>query len=207
MAAVGVPCVTIFQKARDKIKSDINNVIQCLNNKQVEMFAEISRLEKEFQDKQQQKYKDLNKLSSVKARTEEELGENSLREVQQRVVRELQIGIDKLTLHIENTREPDFKIEIKWGMCMSTLFTQINESHINVTQLIPPAHDIQPILPNMKGSRKWKQRVAKETTGLRFQFNERAPIGWKDRSWNEYSCENETSESVSISRDDVDYWD
>ena len=136
MAATGgVPCITIFQEARNIIESHINSITQSLHNKQIEMFAEIASLEKEFTDKQQQKYKDLNKLDRMRAKTEEELGDNSLIGVQQRVLQELQIGIEELTVDIDNTREPDYYIEIKWGMCMERFLSQIGVSKIEVLQL------------------------------------------------------------------------
>ena len=156
MAAVGVPCVTIFQEARDKIQSNINNVMQCLNNKKVEMFAEISRLEKEFQDKQQQKYKDLNKLSSIKTRTEEELGENSLREVQQKLICDLQKGIDNITLEIDNTKEPDYKIEVRWGMCLNCFNTNIDNSEIVVIEVAQEDTPVPP--PARPPGENWKRR-------------------------------------------------
>ena len=127
--------VSVFQAARDEIALYIAELTDSLNARKVEMFAEIASLEKEFTDKQQQKYKDLNKLDRMRAKTEEELGDNSLIGVQQRVLQELQIGIEELTVDIDNTREPDYYIEIKWGMCMESLLSQIGVSKIEVLQL------------------------------------------------------------------------
>ena len=156
MAAIGG--VTIFQEARDRIKSDITNIIQCLNNRQVEMFKEIASLEKEFKDKQQQKFTDLNKLNSMKARTEEELGENSLIEVQQKVIRDLQEGIDKLTLQMESTREPDYTIEIIWGTSLlSSIFDSeisIIDSEINIIDISQENTSVPKVTPRGVNSKK-----------------------------------------------------
>ena len=207
MAATGgVPCITIFQEARNRIESHINSITQSLHNKQIEMFAEIASLEKEFTDKQQQKYKDLNKLDRMRAKTEEELGDNSLIGVQQRVLQELQMGIEELTVDIDNTREPDYYIEIKWGMCMESLLTHINESRVDMTQLISPTPHV------LQRKMKWKQKVTIATPNLicnrQPQLNYSEPIDWEDSTWSDYPWENETLESVGIAVDPGDCnWD
>ena len=173
MAAIDVPCTTIFQEARDRINSEMNNIIQCLNKKQVEMFAEIASLEKEFKDKQQQMSTGLNKLNSMKARAEEELGDNTLIEVRQNVLHDLQQGIDKLTLQIESTREPDYQIEIWWN---TNLLSSIFDSKLGVVDmaqentpvpLAPPVPLVTRPLPaggvNPKKRRNRKNRAQSAT--------------------------------------------
>ena len=122
-----VESATVFQAARGRIEEDIGEIMQCLNSKKVEMFTEISRLEKEFSDKQQQQQKELNKLNSLKFHAED-LGENNLLRVQYKLILELQQEIDALTL--VNKQTPDYNINIAWGFSNRDLVESINSSKI-----------------------------------------------------------------------------
>ena len=129
MASVGT--VSIFQEARDRIVKDIDNLIQCLGEKKDSLFREIAGLENEFKSKQEQKLCSLRKLESLKARTEEELGDNILSEIQGRVTRELQNGIDKISLEARSL-SVDYSIQIDWGFRMGVVKDKIKEFRIEI---------------------------------------------------------------------------
>ncbi|KAI6654539.1 hypothetical protein LOD99_935 [Oopsacas minuta] len=133
--------VTIFQQARSTIEQDVNMIIQSLKCKMVEMFAEINRLEQEFVSKQQHLSTNLYTLETLKIKTEDELGDNSLAEVQIKVIDNLQEGINKISLEIRNT--PDFKISFKWRINMEQLLQNIQMSSIEIKKVIIP----DPLLP------------------------------------------------------------
>ncbi|KAI6658097.1 hypothetical protein LOD99_15810 [Oopsacas minuta] len=112
MASIIVPeDVTIFQQARDTIDTDINEIVQYLIDKKVQLFEEITNLEDEYKRKQQQTQKEIQKLDSLLTQTEE-LGENNLLKVQHKLVTELQEEIEKLNLNTK--RELNYNIEVKW---------------------------------------------------------------------------------------------
>ena len=118
--------VSIYQQARDKIETDISGIIQCLNQKKESLFREITVLENEFKSKQQQKLNSLRKLESLKARTEEELGDNLLSEIQGRVTQELQSGIDKIRLEA-NSLTLDYTIQIDWEDILNVVKEMVKE--------------------------------------------------------------------------------
>ena len=120
--------VSIYQQARDKIETDISGIIQCLNQKKESLFREIIILENEFYSKQQQKQNSVKKLESLKARTEEELGDNLLSEIQGRLTLELQTGIDKIRLETNST--VDYTIQIDWGDKLNVVRERIKEFSI-----------------------------------------------------------------------------
>ena len=157
MAALTKPCIDVFQEARDKVAKDIAVTIFHLENKQNEMFAEINKLEKEFKGKQQQQHKELNKLNSMIARTEEELADNNLVQVQHTVIRDLQRGIDKLSLEIESSREPGYKLKVVWGACINCFALNISKSEISVIET-PREPPVPPPQPDPPRSANWKKR-------------------------------------------------
>ena len=140
MASVGT--VSIFQEARDRIVKDIDNLIQCLIEKKDSLFREIAGLENEFRSKQEQKLCSLRKLESLKARTEEELGDNLLSEIQGRLTRELQTGINKISLEARSL-SVDYSIQIDWGFRMGVVKDKIKEFSIKIVPNpnIPTQHN------------------------------------------------------------------
>ncbi|KAI6658095.1 hypothetical protein LOD99_15808 [Oopsacas minuta] len=104
--------VTIFQQARDTIDTDINEIIECLNNKRKQLFEEITNLENEYTRKQQQTQKEIQKLTNLITHTEEALGENNLLEIQNKLIGDIRQEIEKINLEIE--QEPNYNIEVKW---------------------------------------------------------------------------------------------
>ena len=170
----------IFQEARDKISQDIAAIIVLLKNKQVEMFAEVDKLEKDFKGKQQQKLSSLNKLNSMKSRTEEELGENILKDIQNKVISELQMGIDKLSIDIERCSVPNFSICVNWGILMSCFHSMIGDSGIEVVDLTPvkPQDNRQSSAQRRRNRRK---RGEQAFTKSRFDNNDTwEGIYWED---------------------------
>ena len=128
MASVSpVTPVTVFQAARDRVSEEIGSIVECLNNKRTELFEEIASLEREFSNKQKEKQKDITKLNTLISQTEE-LGQNTLLKVQQKLIQEIQQEIESLQL--EEKQEPDYKIEIKWGFEVPSLILNISNSEI-----------------------------------------------------------------------------
>ena len=93
------------------------------------LFREITVLENEFKSKQQQKLNSLRKLESLKARTEEELGDNLLSEIQGRLTLELQTGINKIRLE-SNSVTVDYTIQLDWVDKLNVVKERIKEFSI-----------------------------------------------------------------------------
>ena len=121
--------VGIFEEARDRVIGEIDSIVESLNDKRSELLAEIESLEREFLDRQREKQNDINKLNTLISHTEE-LGQNTLLEVQQRVTQELNQEMDKLKL--DSKQEPNYRIGIKWGFLKSELIQSINSSNIEL---------------------------------------------------------------------------
>ena len=146
--------VSIYQQARDKIETDISGIIQCLNQKKESLFREIAVLENEFKSKQQQKLNSLRKLESLKARTEEELGDNLLSEIQGRVTQELQSGIDKIRLEA-NSLTLDYTIQIDWEDILNVVKEMIKEFSIRIIpNNVSYASHLQNVSPTKKSPKK-----------------------------------------------------
>ena len=125
---------SIFHDARNKIEEDVNKIITRLNAKKAEMFEKIGNLEKTFTEKQKEQESDLNALKFIKTKTEG-LRQDGFRELQCSVMKELDKGIEKLRFEIEESKRPDYQIEIKWGMSLTNLLSQIYISDIIVSQI------------------------------------------------------------------------
>ena len=104
-----VSSVPIFQKGRKQLISEVTEIRRSLENKKIEMFAEIESVENENLSKQRQKQKKINKLNALIEQTEE-LADNSLLEVQNRIIQDLQNE-----LSIASIQESDCSVEFEWG--------------------------------------------------------------------------------------------
>ena len=139
------PASCVFQEAREKVSTAVDTLMRALSDKKSELLAEIDRLEREFVNKQQQQQKDLVELRALKAQTEG-LRQNKFKDLQSNVSKELQKGIQKLTCEIRDTRQEDCGIEIGWGMCLSAVLSQINQSAVSIAskESYPPS-DTRPL--------------------------------------------------------------
>ncbi|KAI6654540.1 hypothetical protein LOD99_936 [Oopsacas minuta] len=126
----------IFKQARYIVEHDINQIIYCLHHKKLELFSQIDILEKDYFSKRNEMHKSLNTLNSLKPRIEVDLAANNLSEVHDKVTDGLKGGINKLNLDIVHTRKPG-KIEIKWGMALRTLLSNIQKSTVAVIKTSP----------------------------------------------------------------------
>ena len=122
--------VGIFEEARDRVIGEIDSIVESLNDKRVELLAEIGSLEREFLDRQREKQNDINKLNTLISHTEE-LGQNTLLDLQQKVIREMRQQMDKLKL--DGRQEPNYRIGIKWGLTKAVLIQSINCSDVELT--------------------------------------------------------------------------
>ena len=184
--------VSIYQQARDRIETDISGIIQCLNQKKESLFKEITVLENEFKSKQQQKLKSLKKLESLKARTEEELGDNLLSEIQGRLTQELQTGINKIRLETNST--VDYTIQIDWEDKLNVVGERIKEFNIKTVPntVIYPFRFLN-VSPSKKSPKKTKQygydRECNDLTAesqddwTRWSDRNRGNNDWRDRFW------------------------
>ena len=127
--------VTVFQAARDRVSEEIGSIVECLNNKRTELFEEIASLEREFSDKQKEKQKDITKLNTLISQTEE-LGQNTLLKLQQKLIQEIQQEIE--SLNAECKQEPDYRIEIKWEFKKQQFIKGITKSSIQTVKSSMP---------------------------------------------------------------------
>ena len=97
------------QEAKDRVQTEINEISQCLENKMDEMFTEIETLEEECLSKQRQKQKKIDKINALIEQTEE-LADNSLLGVQNRIITELQNE-----LSLASIQESKCGVEFEWG--------------------------------------------------------------------------------------------
>ena len=122
----------VFKKSREKVTKEIEQFVLALNEKKLELFDEIELLETEYKNIQKQKQNDVERLAALKLQTEE-LGQNTLVEVQRKILEDIQAGMDKLNLECQ--APPDYEIDIEWGFCNNCLITKIEDSKImKVTQ-------------------------------------------------------------------------
>ncbi|KAI6649439.1 hypothetical protein LOD99_11804 [Oopsacas minuta] len=119
----------VFRETRGKIDVQINRVVLALVEKKNEMFRELAKLEEEFIQEQKQKRIDLTKLKELKEKADT-ISHNYIPELQHRILNDLEQGIDKLRLDIEQTKNPDYQIEVKWAMNIPDLLNQIDTSKI-----------------------------------------------------------------------------
>ncbi|KAI6650518.1 Elongation factor 1-beta [Oopsacas minuta] len=122
--------LSIFQQARNAIDKDIKDIIQSLNNKKLELFAEINTLEKEFAEQKQQKQKKINKLHALIAQTEE-LGENSLLHLQQKIIHDIQQEIEKLNL--DYNKGPSYNLCVTWEIPKENIILNIRNNSMEIT--------------------------------------------------------------------------
>lgn len=118
--------VNIFQKAREDVEKNIDRFVLCLNQKKLEMFSEILTLETEHNNKQKQIQNDIQRLVDLKSQTEE-LGRNNLVAVQQKIIENIQTGINNLNLE---SNVPEFNIEIEWKFCLNCFEDKIKDSNV-----------------------------------------------------------------------------
>ena len=121
--------VGIFEEARGRVIGEIDSIVESLNDKKGELLAEIGSLEREFLDRQREKQNDINKLNTLISHTEE-LGQNTLLDLQQKVIREIQQEMDKLEL--DSRQEPDYWISIRWGFTKAVIIQSINSSDVEL---------------------------------------------------------------------------
>ena len=148
---------SVFEDARTQIDRDIDKIARGLASKKAEMFAEIDKLEREFVDSYQHKQTELSKLKALQTQAGQ-LSEEILSTMQRSIAKELEQGIDKLNSDIENRKNPGYQIGVMWGMCLTSLLSQINSSTIlvnKVTQRSP------------KPNRKTKLEIHQPTYSLR----------------------------------------
>ena len=151
--------VSVFQEARNRIDKDISSIIQLLNEKKDTLFGDITVLEDEFEIKQQQKLNSLKQLESMKVRTEEELRDNLLSEIQGCLTQDLQSGIDKIRLET-NSRTIDYTIQIDWENKLNVVREMIKEFSIKtVPNTVSPAIRIKNFPSPKKPKKKSKQNA------------------------------------------------
>ena len=109
MTTVIFPEGSVFQEARNRVQSEIDQILQCLKSKRVEMIAVIKNLEDQYFSKQKQKHKKMNEINRLIAQTEELVDDNIL-EVQNRKIQDLQNE-----LSIASIQESDCSVEFEWG--------------------------------------------------------------------------------------------
>ena len=121
--------VGIFEEARGRVIGEIDSIVESLNGKRAELLAEIGSLEREFLDRQREKQNDINKLNTLISHTEE-LGQNTLLDLQQELIHKIQQ--EKQKLQVDSRQEPDYSIGIKWGLLKSELIHSINSSSLEL---------------------------------------------------------------------------
>ena len=120
---------SIFEEARERVSREVDSIVSCLHQKRDRMLEEIGGLERESEGRQREKQKDIGKLNTLIAHTEE-LGQNSLLRLRQKVIGEMQQEMQKLK--IDSKQKPDYSIHIKWGSNKKSLFRNINRSKIEL---------------------------------------------------------------------------
>ena len=143
---------SIYQEARDRVEEGISGIIQCLNERKNILFREIAVLENECGTKQQQKLISLRKLESLKSHTEEQLGDNFLTEIQDRVIQEIQKGIHEMNQEISSTTV-DYSIQVDWKDKLDDIKERIKGFHIvKVPKSSQPRN-----IPVIKAQKKTRQ--------------------------------------------------
>ena len=110
MAAETIPNTSVFQEARNKVQSEIDQIYQCLEFKKVAMIAVIKELEDDYLSEQKQKQKKINEITALIEQTKQ-LTDNSLVEVRNRIIKDLQNELSKASIQ----ESDDCSVEFEWG--------------------------------------------------------------------------------------------
>ena len=120
MAAETIPNTSVFQEARNKVQSEIDQIYQCLEFKKVEMIAVIKELEDDYLSEQKQKQKKINEITALIEQTKQ-LTDNSLVEVRNRIIKDLRNELNKASIQ----ESDDCSVEFEWGFSRDVI-TKIN---------------------------------------------------------------------------------
>ena len=104
-----IPSVSILREARNRLLIEATEIRQCLEDKKIEMFTQIESVENEKINKQQLEQKKIDKINALIEQTEE-LADNSLLGVQNRIITELQNE-----LSLASIQESKCGVEFEWG--------------------------------------------------------------------------------------------
>ena len=120
---------SIFEEARERVSREVDGIVACLHQKRDRMLEEIGGLERESEGRQREKQKDISKLNTLIAHTEE-LGQNSLLELRQEIINNLKREISKLESDI--SQGAGYGISIVLGFNRKQLIQDINRSKLEV---------------------------------------------------------------------------
>ena len=98
------------QEARNRVQTETDEILQCIDNKMNEMLTEMETLEKEYISKQQRKQNRINKLNLLITQTEDLVDDNILEVLVQNRLKDLQNE-----LSIASIQESDCSVEFEWG--------------------------------------------------------------------------------------------
>eukprot|EP00800_Vazella_pourtalesii_P007835 TRINITY_DN2084_c0_g1_i20.p1 TRINITY_DN2084_c0_g1~~TRINITY_DN2084_c0_g1_i20.p1 ORF type:complete len:196 (-),score=52.60 TRINITY_DN2084_c0_g1_i20:168-755(-) len=136
------------QEAKKRVQTEINEILQCLENKKDEMFTEIETIEKEYLSKQQQKQKKINKINALIEQTEE-LADNSLTNVQNRIIEDLQNELSKASI-----QESDCSVEFQWGFSRD-IISIINNIEVRRVDTRTRVLECRPDRDSVNSNREW----------------------------------------------------
>ena len=125
MATANSSQYSVFQQARDSVYTEINQIVQCLLNKQEKLFGVINALESEFINTKILKQNEIRKYKNLKTY---EVKQKSRSEDQQQIINNLDLKIRQMS-H-DNPGKSDYVINIGWGFDKKQFISKIQRSEI-----------------------------------------------------------------------------
>ena len=174
-----------FEIATEEVERKIDNLIQCLGVKKAELIASIASLETEYNHTREQKQNDVLELKILKSRTEE-LGRNNLVEIQRKILDEIETGIDKLMLEVNNP--PDFEVKIDWGQ-FDACFGEI----MNIIKIVKV---------NQTNDAEDREKEAKDAEVSENEVKDAEDRENESEDWANYSSDNEDWDNDAVNNED-----
>ena len=159
MATANSSQYSVFQQARDSVYTEINQIVQCLLNKQEKLFGVINALESEFINTKILKQNEIRKYKNLKTY---EVKQKSRSEDQQQIINNLDLKIRQMS-H-DNPGKSDYVINIGWGFDKKEFISKIQRSEIKkvpmkIRKNIPKS---RPVLSKKENNLKNKKAVKDE---------------------------------------------
>ncbi|KAI6658100.1 hypothetical protein LOD99_15813 [Oopsacas minuta] len=122
MAGKSVDSRTPFHSTRLLLDSTIREIVECLESKRIELNSQLDIYQEDYKTKQNEVVADIQQLELLKKHTEG-LANNSLSDLQEKVV-------EDITLKISNLQTQSEPPELRLNFDKNSLFVLINEINI-----------------------------------------------------------------------------
>ena len=130
-----------FQEMRENLNQKFSELTSLVNQRKLELDRKIDDLEIEYNNKNKQIEKDKQTLKELREITEQKLGQNTLLDVQNNIIKEISDKIQKLDA--ESNSQLEFALTLNWD------FTKIKQEIDRIDlKLAPIKYADTPLIPD-----------------------------------------------------------